>query len=47
MAKKKKLLSGFELIGIAPNILLKHIESTAPFIFQGELDKNARRSLNF
>jgi hypothetical protein len=38
MAKKKKLLSGFELIGIAPNILLKEIEKTAPFIFQGELD---------
>jgi hypothetical protein len=35
---KKKLLSGLELGGIAPNILLKHIESTAPFLFQGELD---------
>ena len=38
MAKKKKLLSGFELNGIAPNILLKHVENTAPFLFQGELD---------
>jgi len=35
---KKKLKSGFELDGIAPNILLKHVESTAPFLFQGELD---------
>jgi hypothetical protein len=38
MAKKKKLLSGFQLSGIAPNILLKHVESTAPFLFEGELD---------
>jgi hypothetical protein len=38
MAKKKKLLSGFELNGIAPNILLKHVENTAPFLFSGELD---------
>jgi hypothetical protein len=38
MAKKKKLLSGFQLTGIAPNILLKHVESTAPFLFDGELD---------
>jgi hypothetical protein len=38
MAKKKKLLSGFELNGIAPNILLKHVENTAPFLFEGELD---------
>jgi len=35
---KKKLKSGFQLDGIAPNILLKHVESTAPFLFQGELD---------
>lgn len=38
MAKKKTLVSGFELSGIAPNILLKHVENTAPFLFQGELD---------
>jgi hypothetical protein len=38
MAKKKKLLSGFQLSGIAPNILLKHVESAAPFLFEGELD---------
>jgi hypothetical protein len=35
---KKKLLSGLELNGIAPNILLKHVEFTAPFLFKGELD---------
>ena len=40
MAKKKKLQSGFEFGGIAPNILLKHIESAAPFIFEGELDSS-------
>lgn len=40
---KKKLLSGLELDGIAPNILLKHIESTAPFLFQGELDTKSPR----
>ncbi len=35
---KKKLQSGFQIDGIAPNILLKHIENTAPFLFQGELN---------
>jgi len=35
---KKKLQSGFEISGIAPNILLKHVENTAPFLFQGELE---------
>lgn len=35
---KKKLISGLKLDGIAPNILLKHIEATAPFLFKGELD---------
>jgi hypothetical protein len=34
---KKRLQSGIELSGIAPNILLKHVETTAPFLFQGEL----------
>ncbi|WP_127717197.1 hypothetical protein [Halobacteriovorax sp. HLS] len=42
MAKKKKLQSGFELGGIAPNILLKHVENTAPFIFTGELDTSGQ-----
>lgn len=37
---KKKLKSGFELPGIAPNILLKDVENTAPFLFQGELLTN-------
>lgn len=27
--------------GIAPNILLKHVENTAPFIFQGEVDSTS------
>lgn len=35
---KKKLKSGVVLKGIAPNILLKHVENTAPFLFAGELD---------
>ncbi len=43
MAKKKKLLSGFELSGIAPNILLKHVENTAPFLFAGELDTSGEK----
>lgn len=34
----KKLPSGLKLSGIAPNILLKHVENTAPFLFQGEMD---------
>lgn len=34
----KKLPSGLKLIGIAPNILLKHVENTAPWLFQGEID---------
>ncbi len=28
--------------GIAPNILLKHVENTAPFIFNGEVDTKAK-----
>lgn len=43
MAKKKKLLSGFELNGIAPNILLKHVENTNPFLFQGEIDTSGEK----
>ncbi len=35
---KKKLQSGLILNGIAPNILLKHVENTAPFLFKGELE---------
>ncbi|MFZ4713226.1 MAG: hypothetical protein ACOYL6_05930 [Bacteriovoracaceae bacterium] len=34
---KKTLQSGFKLTGIAPNILLKHVENTAPFLFEGKL----------
>ncbi len=43
MAKKKKLKSGFELIGIAPNILLQHVENTAPFLFSGELETDGAK----
>lgn len=35
---KKQLQSGLTLNGIAPNILLKHVENTAPFLFKGALD---------
>jgi len=34
----KKLPSGLKLQGIAPNILLKHVENTVPFLFQAEID---------
>ena len=34
---KKTLKSGFQLEGIAPNLLLKDIENTAPFLFKNEL----------
>ena len=37
---KKKLKSGFQLPGIAPNILLQQVENTAPFLFAGELVSN-------
>lgn len=39
----KKLPSGLKLNGIAPNILLKHVENTAPFLFQGEIDTTGER----
>ena len=39
----KKLPSGLKLIGIAPNILLKNVENTAPFLFQGELDTSGEK----
>ena len=35
---KKLLQSGLTLNGIAPNILLKNVENTAPFLFKGALD---------
>jgi len=38
----KKLPSGLKLTGIAPNILLKHVENTAPFLFQGELNTQGK-----
>jgi len=34
----KKLPSGLKLQGIAPNILLKNVENTAPWLFEGELE---------
>ena len=34
----KKLPSGLKLMGSAPNILIKNVENTAPFLFQGEID---------
>jgi hypothetical protein len=33
----KKLKSQLELRGIAPNLLLKDVENTAPFLFKGEI----------
>lgn len=38
MAKKKKSGMALQGVGIAPNILLQHVENTAPFLFKGELD---------
>ncbi len=40
---KKKLISGFELDGIAPNLLLKQVENTAPFLFKGELNTEGKQ----
>ncbi len=40
---KKKLQSGLELSGIAPNILLKHVENTNPFLFQGEIETSGEK----
>lgn len=40
---KKTLKSGFQFSGIAPNILLKHVENTAPFLFAGELDTSGEQ----
>ncbi|MBT3981174.1 MAG: hypothetical protein HOE90_07455 [Bacteriovoracaceae bacterium] len=38
---KKKLQSGTVLSGISPNILLQHVENTAPFLFKGEIDSKS------
>jgi len=40
---KKKLLSGFQLEGVAPNILLQIVENTNPFLFKGELDTSGEK----
>jgi hypothetical protein len=34
----KKLPSGLKLTGIAPNILLKHVENTSPWLFESKLN---------
>jgi hypothetical protein len=39
---KKTLKSNFELIGIAPNLLLKDVENTAPFLFEGEIQTEGK-----
>lgn len=39
---KKNRNSGADIKGIAPNILLKHVENTAPFLFKGELDTTGK-----
>ena len=41
---KKQLQSGLTLNGIAPNILLKNVESTAPFLFKGELETSQKNN---
>ena len=38
MAKKKILRSGLILEGVAPNILLQHVEHGAPFLFNDGVD---------
>ena len=38
MAKKKVLRSDLVITGIAPNLLLKDIENTAPWLFKGEIE---------
>lgn len=39
---KKVLRSALELNGIAPNLLLKDIEVTAPFLFKGEINTEGK-----
>lgn len=38
----KKLRSELELKGIAPNLLLKDVENTAPFLFKGEIETSGK-----
>lgn len=40
---KKLLQSGLLLSGMAPNILIKHVENTAPFLFKGELETTGKQ----
>lgn len=39
---KKTLNSGLALSGIAPNILLSHVDNTVPFLFKGEIQTEGR-----
>lgn len=39
---KKVLLSNLELSGIAPNLLLKDVENTVPFLFKGEINTEGK-----
>lgn len=39
---KKILRSNLELTGIAPNLLLKDVEITAPFLFKGEINTEGK-----
>jgi hypothetical protein len=45
---KKTLVSGLSNIGVAPNILIQHVENTVPFLFEGELnlEGSQRKYLN-
>lgn len=42
MGKKNKSSMALKGVGIAPNILLKHVENTAPFLFEGEIDTGVK-----
>lgn len=42
MGKKNKSSMALKGVGIAPNILLKHVENTAPFLFEGEIDTSVK-----
>lgn len=39
----KKIKSELDTVGIAPNLLLKDVEVTAPFLFQGEIDTTGEK----
>lgn len=39
---KKVLRSSLEISGIAPNLLLKDVENTAPFLFKGEIETEGK-----